>query len=94
MKAPPPRLRLRGDVTAGDTEDGMVLLDERAGRYWQLNATAAHMLRALLDSTAPGEIASGLAATHDVRPEQAAADVAALLDGLATARLIEEVPGA
>ncbi|HEV7451226.1 MAG TPA: hypothetical protein VGO16_07530 [Pseudonocardiaceae bacterium] len=30
-------LQLRADVSTADTDDGLVLLDERAGRYWQLN---------------------------------------------------------
>ncbi|MDT0322272.1 lasso peptide biosynthesis PqqD family chaperone [Streptomyces millisiae] len=92
MKVPPPRPRLRPDITACDAADGMVLLDERTGRYWQLNATAAQVLRALLDGRAPEEIASGLAATHEVRPERAAADIAALIDHLATARLTDGLP--
>lgn len=36
-------------VTACATEDGMVLLDERIGRYWQLNITGAAVVAALLD---------------------------------------------
>ncbi|USA02001.1 hypothetical protein NCG97_17145 [Streptomyces lydicamycinicus] len=38
-----------------DTDDGTVLLNERTGRYWQLNATGGQVLRQLLDGhEAPG----------------------------------------
>ena len=92
MQVPPARLRLRRDVIACDTADGMVLLDEHTGRYWQLNDTGACVLRALLHGTAPGDIAAGLAATHDVRQERAAADIDALVAQLAAARLTEGTP--
>jgi hypothetical protein len=42
-------VRLRADMSATDTDDGPVLLDERVGRYWQLNRTGAFVLRLLLD---------------------------------------------
>jgi hypothetical protein len=67
----------------------MVLLDERTGRYWQLNSTGAEILRAVLDGTARGEVAARLAATRDVTAERAAADIAELLDRLAAAGLTE-----
>ncbi|MFF2963230.1 PqqD family peptide modification chaperone [Streptomyces sp. NPDC057963] len=35
----------------------MVLLDERDGRYWQLNSTGATVLQALLDGAGPQQIA-------------------------------------
>jgi coenzyme PQQ synthesis protein D (PqqD) len=90
----PPRLRLRRDVTACDTEGGMVLLDERAGRYWQLNATGARVLRGLLDGATPAQLAEQLAARHAVPRAEVAADVEALIAQLAAARLAEEATSA
>ena len=83
-------LQLRADVSTADTDDGVVLLDERAGRYWQLNPTGALVLRLLLDGTAPHEVAQTLADRHPVSTEQAAADVAALLERLHTAGLVDK----
>lgn len=80
--------RLHADVSACTTDDGMVLLDERAGRYWQLNGTGALVVQALLDGTEPEHIADRLAATRPVSREQATADVTALIEHLLRARLV------
>ena len=86
-------LQLRADVSTADTEDGLVLLDERAGRYWQLNPTGALVLQLLLDGVAPDQVAQMLADRHPVRTEQAAADVNALLERLRTAGLVIDYTG-
>ncbi|GGY08370.1 lasso peptide biosynthesis PqqD family chaperone [Streptomyces hiroshimensis] len=81
-------LTLRRDVSATDTEDGMVLLDEQSGSYWQLNTTAALILRTLLDGT-PERAAQLLTERYPALPaERAAADVATLIGSLSTARLV------
>ncbi|WP_018382051.1 lasso peptide biosynthesis PqqD family chaperone [Wenjunlia vitaminophila] len=86
-------LRLRRDVTACDTGTGMVLLDERAGRYWQLNSTGARVLRALLDGDTPDQVTDALTATAGGVPRaRVAADVHGLLTRLAAARLTEPAP--
>ncbi|MGH3799832.1 MAG: lasso peptide biosynthesis PqqD family chaperone [Pseudonocardiaceae bacterium] len=81
-------VQLRADVSTTDTDDGVVLLDERAGRYWQLNRTGALVLRLLLDGATPHQIAQTLVDRHPVSTEQAAADVTALLERLHTAGLL------
>jgi hypothetical protein len=83
-------VRLRAEVSTADTEDGMVLLDERFGRYWQFNPTGGVVLRLLLDGASTGRVAQTLADRHPVSIEQAAADVAALLQRLHTAGLITD----
>lgn len=83
-------VQLRVDVSTADTGDGAVLLDERAGRYWQLNLTGAAVLRLLLEGTAVHQIAQILADRYPVSPEQAAADVAALLERLRVAGLVTD----
>jgi hypothetical protein len=83
-------LRLRADVTTADTDDGMVLLDERVGRYWQLNQTGALVARLLLDGATPHQVAQALAERHPVSIEQAAADVTALLARLRAAGLVAD----
>ncbi|WP_342354232.1 lasso peptide biosynthesis PqqD family chaperone [Streptomyces inhibens] len=80
-------IRLRSDVSSCSTEDGMVLLDECNGRYWQLNATGATVLRALLGGATPQQVSERLAAARPVTGERAAADVAALIDHLTRAGL-------
>lgn len=83
-------LQLRADVSTADTEEGTVLLDERSGRYWQLNPTGALVLRLLLDDLAPYEISQNLAEHHPVSIHQALADITALLQHLRTAGLVTE----
>ncbi|KAA2267149.1 lasso peptide biosynthesis PqqD family chaperone [Solihabitans fulvus] len=80
--------RLRADVTCSATEDGMVLLDGRAGRYWQLNATGALVVRAFLDGHDPEQIIDRLTQARPVTRERAAADVTTLLDQLTRAGLV------
>ncbi|OLZ44177.1 hypothetical protein BS329_37675 [Amycolatopsis coloradensis] len=65
----------------------MVLLDERTGRYFQLNSTGALIMRSLLDGATPRQVADTLTATCDVAAERVAADVEALLTRLAEAGL-------
>jgi hypothetical protein len=83
-------LHLHPDVSAADTDDGAVLLDERAGRYWQLNPTGALVLRLLLDGAAPHQVAQTLADRHRVSTQQTAADVTAFLERLRSAGLVTD----
>lgn len=83
-------VRLRADVSTADTDDGVVLLDERSGRYWQFNPTGGLVLRLLLEGASARRVAQTLADRHAVSIEQAAADVAALLQRLHTAGLVSD----
>lgn len=81
-------LTLRRDVTATRVGDGLVLLDQRSGRYWQLNATGTVVLRALLDGSTLPEAAHELSRRSAVGIEQALADATGLLGHLHSARLV------
>ncbi|GAA1300597.1 lasso peptide biosynthesis PqqD family chaperone [Saccharothrix xinjiangensis] len=83
-------LRLRPDVATTATEHGTVLLDERTGRYFQLNPTGTRVLHALLDNQAADRIAGDLAADHHLDPGQVQHDVTALIGRLRTANLVVE----
>ena len=73
-----------------EAEDGAaVLLDERAGRYWQLNPSGAVVLRTLLESGTAREAARVLTQRYPVSPEQAVHDVAELAAQLLSANLVE-----
>lgn len=82
-------LRLCADVTATDTDEALVLLDGRKGRYWQLNSTGSLILRALLDGASEEEVAHRLTQTRPVSAETATRDVGDLVTRLAEARLVE-----
>lgn len=81
-------LRLRPDLTAAETEYGTVLLDERDGRYWQLNPSAALIVRTL---TGGGDHANAVAALvdqFDVDQDRALHDVRCLVSELTSAGLV------
>ncbi|MGK5553190.1 lasso peptide biosynthesis PqqD family chaperone [Actinomadura kijaniata] len=81
-------LRLRPGVSTADTEYGTVVLDERNGEYWQLNATGALVVRLLLDGRTLGQAAAAVAEEFDVTAERALDDATALLDRLRAAGLV------
>lgn len=81
-------LQLGSDVSTVDTEHGTVLLDERSGRYWQLNPTGGRVMRTVLSGGTRADAVSALVAEFVVEQPQAEADVAALLDGLRSAGLL------
>lgn len=82
-------LRLRPDIATTDTDDGLVLLDERSGRYWQLNPTGAAVLHALLAGGHPDHIADDLANRYHIDFQQAQHDVTALTTQLHAAKLVQ-----
>ncbi|NYI07610.1 lasso peptide biosynthesis PqqD family chaperone [Allostreptomyces psammosilenae] len=79
---------LRPHVSATDTEHGMVLLDERTGRYWQLNATGATVVRLLLGGHGVPDAVTALTTAHPEAAERVADDVEALLRALREARVV------
>ncbi|WP_017559150.1 lasso peptide biosynthesis PqqD family chaperone [Nocardiopsis baichengensis] len=81
-------LELRPEVATAPADGGMVLLDERSGRYYHLNGSGAEITRMLLDGAAPGEAARRLAERYALAPERAAADVDALIASLEGAGLV------
>lgn len=71
-----------------ETAQGMVLLDERTGRYWQLNTTGAAVVKILLDGGSPQQAAAMLAARHPAAAERVAADVDRLVQALHQAQVV------
>ena len=72
-------LALADHVTLTETDEGVVLLDRRTGRYWQMNGSAALVLRCLLAGGTPEQAASVLQQRFDVPLERAGDDVRALV---------------
>lgn len=81
-------LRLRPDVSVTSTAAGIVLLDERSGRYWQLNRSGSVTLRTLLGGGTLSQAAQKLSSSYGITPERATADISALLDALRHAKLV------
>jgi hypothetical protein len=85
-------MRLHPAVSAAYTATGAVLLDQRTGRYWQLNPTGADVIRAVATTGGVTGVAGALAAAYDVRTEVVEQDVAALLGFLRTRGLVVDAP--
>ncbi|ANZ39309.1 hypothetical protein BBK82_27890 [Lentzea guizhouensis] len=81
-------MRLRADISVADTDYGQVLLDERTGRYWQLNPTGVVVVRALLDGADENAAVAALTSSYEVSEDQARQDVTALVAGLRAAGLV------
>jgi Coenzyme PQQ synthesis protein D (PqqD) len=82
-------LKLRNGVSSADTDYGIVLLDEDSGQYWNLNPTAALVLRTLLDGGTRMQAVQELTEQFAVEAETANRDVEDLVDGLQSAGLAE-----
>lgn len=81
-------MMLRTEVATTSTEDGMVLLDERTGRYFQLNSTGAFVVKVLAAGSTPQEAARALCDHYEVSASQAESDIAALITALRAANLV------
>ncbi|PRX98043.1 lasso peptide biosynthesis PqqD family chaperone [Allonocardiopsis opalescens] len=79
---------LAPDVTLTVTERGMVLLDERSGRYWTLNATGATVVRMLLDGETVDDALAALRDRHPSAADRIAADVERFLASLRDAKVV------
>ncbi|MEV4352679.1 lasso peptide biosynthesis PqqD family chaperone [Actinoplanes sp. NPDC049596] len=83
-------IALPRDVTATESADGLVLLDQRNGMYWLLNGTGATTLRLILDGYSPAATAARLARDFPDASERITADVQSLLAALREAGLLED----
>ena len=75
-------------VTMTRTEYGAVLLDQKQGKYWQLNPTATMVADALLAGRSVPDALAEVMRAFDVDQQRAAADVTALVDGMRAAGVI------
>jgi len=83
-------LKLRDGVSMAETEYGIALLDEDAGRYWNLNPTGALVLCKLLDGGTAIQAVEKLAEEFAVDRDTAGRDVEELIDDLRSAGLVEQ----
>jgi hypothetical protein len=83
-------LKLRDGVSTADTDYGLMLLDEDSGQYWNLNPTAAVVLRTLLDGGTPDQAAKELTDEYQVDADTANRDIQDLVGELHSAGLVKE----
>lgn len=82
-------VKLRAGVLEAETEYGIVLLEEKSGEYWNLNHTAASVLRTLVAGGSTEDAARELSASYAVDIDSAIADVGDLVAALRSADLVE-----
>ncbi|KAA6221588.1 lasso peptide biosynthesis PqqD family chaperone [Streptomyces albofaciens JCM 4342] len=75
-------------VSSVRTPGGMVLLNARTGRYWQMNDTGAFVLEHLLAGGTTASAADELRNRHPSAAHRVAADAVALLESLQSAKLV------
>jgi hypothetical protein len=83
-------LKLRDGVSTANTDYGVMLLDEDSGQYWNLNPTAAVVLRTLLDGGSPQQAVQELTSQYSVDAGTASRDVQDLVAELHSAGLARE----
>ncbi|MEU1789980.1 lasso peptide biosynthesis PqqD family chaperone [Streptomyces sparsogenes] len=75
-------------VTMIESEDGMVFLNQRTGRYWQLNGTGSEVVRLLLSGETVESAARRLQEKYPDASDQAVSDVRTLVRRLQAAKLL------
>ena len=83
-------LQLRDGVFTTETDYGVTLLDEKSGQYWNLNPTAALVLRMLLAGGTPDQAVQELTKQYEVNADTASRDVEELVGSLHSAGLVKE----
>lgn len=83
-------LKLRDGVSTANTDYGVMLLDEDSGQYWNLNPTAAVVLRTLLEGGSPQQAVQELTSQYSVDASTASRDVQDLVAELHSAGLVRE----
>ena len=79
------------EPTAVDVDDGVVILNLRAGSYFGLNPVATEIWNMLAEPCRVGEILNALAEGHDVDEETLAREVTPFLQTLVEHRLVRVI---
>jgi hypothetical protein len=82
-------LKFGAYVSTAETDYGTVLLDERAGDYWELNPTGSLVVDTLMRGGDEAAAVAALADEFDIDPTQAKQDVEALVKELRASGLAE-----
>ncbi|WP_424869345.1 lasso peptide biosynthesis PqqD family chaperone [Streptomyces sp. SAI-229] len=75
-------------MSTTETEYGLVVLDERTGRYWQLSSSAALVMSALARGDSVDVAVTALTDRYEVDAERARKDIDTLIGSLRSAGLV------
>jgi PqqD family protein of HPr-rel-A system len=81
-------LRLAPGVATTPVSDGLMVMHERTGHTYHLNASATLMLEALLRGATDNDVASTVAERFGIPETTASADIAELLAQLQARKLV------
>lgn len=79
---------LASHVTYSEVDGGAILLDTRRGRYWQLNATGAEVVKGLDSGMLLDDVIAAVCADTGEAVERVGPDVRTLVESLRRARLL------
>lgn len=82
-------LKFGANVSTAETDYGTVLLDERAGDYWELNPTGTLVVNTLMGGGDEADAVAAVADEFDIDLAQAKRDVDALVQQLRASGLAE-----
>ncbi|GLZ39363.1 lasso peptide biosynthesis PqqD family chaperone [Actinokineospora sp. NBRC 105648] len=81
-------IKLRAEVSMAAAELGVVLLDERTGKYWQLNRSGGLILDKLLAGGSLPDAVAEVASVYRVAPDVVNVDAQELLGRLVSSGLV------
>ncbi len=81
-------IEAKPEPLAAPMADGLVLLQVESDRYFNLNDLGREIWQAIQTPVSVTELVTQITSTHEVDPDQAEADVLALLQDMARAQLI------
>ncbi|SDD36247.1 lasso peptide biosynthesis PqqD family chaperone [Actinokineospora iranica] len=79
---------LRAEVSMATSALGAVLLDERTGKYWQLNRSGKQVLETLLAGGTLPDVVAAVTSVYRADPDTVAADAEDLVAHLLSSGLI------
>ncbi|MBY6350624.1 lasso peptide biosynthesis PqqD family chaperone [Rhodococcoides corynebacterioides] len=85
---PSSHVEISKGVSQTRTEDGMVLLDGRTGKYWTLDQVGTDMLESFESNASTAETIAVITAKYEVSTTTVESDVKALLRDLAAEGMV------
>jgi hypothetical protein len=90
MKGVGDDMKLQKCVSLTETDEGAVLLNEKTGKYWQLNRSGAHALRELLAGDTIEGIGREWSTNYKMEFDKVTRHLADLVEQLREAKLVAE----
>ncbi|WP_063125841.1 lasso peptide biosynthesis PqqD family chaperone [Nocardia fusca] len=83
-------MRIAEHVSTAETNDGLVLLDGRAGTYWEMNLTGRLVIETIQRGEPLEDLPGKISAQFDVDPQRVETDIGAVLAHLIAEGLVAQ----